>query len=76
MCLVRKNNRRDALPLLIHSDLNNYFSLLESITFHTQADRAPPAIGATMKIQRLLNAVPPWNSAGPIERAGFTEVPV
>ena len=35
-----------------------------------------PTNGPTINIQRLDKAVPPWYNAGPIERAGFTDVPV
>ena len=51
-----------------------YFSV--SISFQIPAAQAPPTNGPTMKIHRLASAVPPWNTAGAIERAGFTEVPV
>ena len=47
-----------------------------SMIFHTSAASAPPTNGPTMKIQRLAKAEPPWNRAGPMERAGFTDVPV
>ena len=36
----------------------------------------PPTSGATMNSQTWLSAVPPTTSAGPNDRAGFTEVPV
>lgn len=51
-----------------------YFS--SSTNFHNRAAIAPPISGATMKIQRLLRAVPPANNAGPMLRAGLTLVPV
>ena len=35
-----------------------------------------PMIGATINSQSCAIAVPPAKSAGPIERAGFTETPV
>lgn len=54
---------------------NNYFSSV-SIAFQSIAAIAPPTSGPTMKIQRFVSAVPPWKSAGPIERAGLTDVPV
>jgi hypothetical protein len=47
-----------------------------SISFQIPAAQAPPTNGPTMKIQRLARAVPPWNTAGAILRAGFTLVPV
>ena len=49
---------------------------LSSIAFQAKAAIAAPMNGPTIKIQRLVSAVPPWNNAGAIERAGFTEVPV
>ena len=52
-----------------------YFSLT-SISFQIPAAQAPPTNGPTMKIQRFVSAVPPWKTAGAIERAGFTLVPV
>ena len=52
-----------------------YF-LAGCIIFQIPAAQAPPTNGPTMKIQRLARAVPPWNTAGAIERAGFTDVPV
>lgn len=36
----------------------------------------PPIIGATINNQSCESAVPQTNKAGPILRAGFTEVPV
>ena len=51
-------------------------SQLQSMIFQMQAAKAPPMNGPTMKIHRLASAVQPWNTAGAIERAGFTEVPV
>ena len=38
------------------------------------APTMPPAIGATQNSQSWLSAQPPTNSAGPVLRAGFTEV--
>lgn len=35
-----------------------------------------PTNGATMNSHNCDNASPPWNNAGAILRAGFTEVPV
>ncbi len=55
--------------------MKNYFSSV-SIAFQSIAAIAPPTSGPTMKIQRFVSAVPPWKSAGPIERAGLTDVPV
>ena len=57
-----------------------YFSS-GSITRQITEAKAAPTKGPTMKIQRLLSAVtgPPINCAkiaGPIERAGLTDVPV
>ena len=52
----------------------SYFS--QEISFQTPAANAPPARGPRMKIQSCLSASPPWKIAGPIERAGLTEVPV
>lgn len=40
------------------------------------AANAAPTIGAKIKIQSCDRASPPCRSAGPIERAGFTDVPV
>ena len=47
-----------------------------STIFHTPAANAAPTKGPTMNIHRLDKAVPPWKSAGPMERAGLTDVPV
>ena len=49
---------------------------LLSMIFQTQALSAAPINGATMKIQRLVSAVPPWKMAGAMLRAGLTDVPV
>ena len=40
------------------------------------AEMAAPIKGATMKSHNCVNAIPPPTKAGPILRAGFTEVPV
>ena len=53
---------------------NRYFSL--PILFHTTADKAAPAKGATINNHNCVNAFPPSKRAGPMLRAGFTEVPV
>lgn len=50
--------------------------LLQLKHFQTRAASAPPTSGATMNTQRSANAWPPAKRAGPMERAGFTEVPV
>ena len=50
----------------------NYFSV--SISFQTPAANAPPANGPRIKIQICSKAAPPSKSAGPMLRAGFTEV--
>lgn len=44
--------------------------------FHTRALKAAPTNGATMKSQSCSIACPPSIKAGPMLRAGFTEVPV
>lgn len=49
---------------------------LVSMTFQIPAAARAPTKGPTMKIQRLVRAVPPWKMAGAILRAGFTLVPV
>ena len=53
-----------------------YFLAGVSTTFHIRAASAAPISGPTMNIHRLVRAVPPSNSAGPMLRAGFTDVPV
>ena len=53
---------------------NHSWSVLRN--FHTRAASTPPTSGARMKTQTEERAVPPTKSAGPKERAGFTEVPV
>ena len=52
------------------------YSGLVSIALHIKAAIDAPISGPTMKIHKLAKAVPPWKSAGPIERAGLTDVPV
>jgi hypothetical protein len=49
---------------------------LQASIFHTPAANTAPINGATMKIHKSAKALPPAKTAGPIERAGFTEVPV
>lgn len=44
--------------------------------FHTNELNAAPINGATMKSQSCSKACPPSTNAGPMLRAGFTEVPV
>ena len=41
---------------------------------YTTAPSTAPAIGATQKSQSCASAQPPTKSAGPVLRAGFTEV--
>ena len=48
----------------------------EPIIFQMPAAMAAPANGPTINTQSSLRACPPWKIAGPMERAGFTEVPV
>lgn len=57
---------------------NYYFSHLHLAEKqrHTRAERRAPTNGAATKIQSCSRAAPPANKAGPIERAGLTEVPV
>lgn len=52
----------------------NYFSSAKY--FHVKAERAAPRKGAAMKSQSCDKACPPSNRAGPMLRAGLTEVPV
>lgn len=56
----------------------SYFSHLQSqpMHFHMRAAMAAPAKGPTINIHNCSRAAPPWKIAGPIERAGFTDVPV
>ena len=42
----------------------------------TTTASAAPTSGASRKTQTCASGSPPTNSAGPSERAGFTEVPV
>ena len=75
-----------ALTFLIEeskqASLKTYSSTLAgSITRQITLANAPPTKGPTMKIHKLLNAEtgPPAHcarKAGPIERAGLTDVPV
>ena len=46
------------------------------IAFQTNALTAAPTNGATMKSHNCDNARPPSNKAGPMLRAGLTDVPV
>ena len=72
---------KEDVPILTHPPfklwglLSAYF-LAGWIIFQMPAAQAPPTNGPTMKIQRLVRAVPPWKMAGANERAGFTDVPV
>lgn len=63
--------------MVLDDTLKNYFSSAAGASAdHTTALRAPPQRGATMNTQRSLRAWPPAKRAGPMERAGFTDVPV
>ena len=53
-----------------------YYSLSLAITFQRRAAMAPPMNGPTMNTHNCERASPPWKRAGPMERAGLTEVPV
>lgn len=46
------------------------------MAFHTPAEHAAPSRGATINSHSCERAVPPAKTAGPILRAGLTEVPV
>ena len=46
------------------------------IAFQTVAATTAPTRGATINTHNCSNAATPANNAGPILRAGFTEVPV
>ncbi len=56
--------------------LKNQACFAGSIAFQISAASAPPQRGATINTQRSDRACPPSNKAGPMLRAGFTEVPV
>ena len=51
-------------------------SFLPSRKLYTTAASTPPTSGARMNTQTFASASPPASSAGPNERAGFTDVPV
>ena len=51
-------------------------SFLSARQRQTTAASAPPTSGATMNTHTFSSAVPPRNSAGPNDLAGFTLVPV
>ena len=53
-----------------------YFSAFTSMAFQSTAAIAAPSSGAAMNTQSSARALPPSNRAGPIERAGLTDVPV
>lgn len=52
------------------------YYLCGQIAFQTPAEQAAPTSGATMNSHSCDSAVPPSNSAGPMLRAGLTDVPV
>ena len=54
----------------------DYYFSAGSMIFQMHAASVPPTNGPTMNIQRLVSAVPCWKTAGAIERAGLTDVPV
>lgn len=64
--------------VFLHFDVTSWIcgGYLSSITFHIPAAMAAPMNGPMMKIQSCDSSSPPWNIAGPIERAGLTDVPV
>ncbi len=62
------------ISIIVSSTVNLYSS--EPIIFQMPAAMAAPANGPTINTQSSLRACPPWKIAGPMERAGFTEVPV
>ena len=62
------------ISIIVSSTVNLYSS--EPIIFQMPAAMAAPANGPTINTQSSLRACPPWKRAGPMERAGFTEVPV
>ena len=53
-----------------------FLSASGSMAFHAKAANAPPTNGPTMNTQSCANALPPSKRAGPMERAGLTDVPV
>ncbi len=76
--LNSKNQKRDAVKCLAFDftciSLPIYLPL--PISFQTAADKAAPRNGPTINIHNWLSASPPSKSAGPMLRAGLTEVPV
>ena len=70
------HRQQDGDERFVHSKY--YSDFLHSLErhFQTPAAKAPPARGPRMKIQSCFSASPPWKRAGPMERAGLTEVPV
>ena len=73
-----KNNKGDPPKriALYFSRLNSYFLQSPAMKHQAKAAKAAPMNGPTMKIQSCSSATPPWNKAGAMERAGFTDVPV
>ena len=65
--------------LTIRKDVNicyyRFYSFV-SMAFHINAARMAPVNGPTINTHRSAIASPHSKSAGPIERAGFTDVPV
>ena len=75
--LNREKNKKGPFKMtLFHSfTLLDYF-LQPAIIFQTIALKAAPTKGPTMNIHNCCKASPPWKRAGPMLRAGFTDVPV
>lgn len=63
--------------VIIYNPLVTFFYFSSgAIIFQHPAAIAPPTNGPTMNTQSCDKALPPSKRAGPMERAGFTEVPV
>lgn len=52
-----------------------HLSQSQPMHFQMSAAMAAPTKGPTIKIHNCCKATPPSKRAGPIERAGFTDVP-